>query len=578
MAGLPRHRVSDHQARHHERRNLLLRPVLQRVQPDVLPPGHRPDDPDVRMEQDHGRHHPRDLRPLLLDRHPLSDTDRDRDDLPHHGRPRGEGAKGEGDPQACRAVETQGSRAGGHRGGGEGMSRFEDLHFPDAPRIAVEPPGPKTLALLGLQEKYESAAVLYPKSLPLAIDEGRGSTVKDVDGNLFLDFYAGISVLNLGHSNPAITKAAEAQLRRLTHSLDFPHEVRLQLVRALIDSAPGKLRHKSRVLFGSPSGADAIESALKLARHHRNRYAVISFEGSYHGQSAGAMALGSQVKPKSALPPLAPETHFAPFPYCYRCPFGKGPDRGNDCCMEPARHLERILTDPYSGIPEPAAVVLEPVQGEGGIIEAPLEFLRELRRITEERDIPLIVDEIQAGLGRTGDLYACEAAGITPDLMPIAKSLGGGLPLSALVVRPELDAWEPGAHVGTFRGNLVAMAAGVAALQFMEREKVLAHTRKTGAYLKRRLEELAEAHSYMGDVRGRGLMLGVEFVTDPRTKEPWKEGVVAFQQECFRRGLLVWKAGHFGNVLRLLPPLVTTAEQAEKGADILEDVAKTVRP
>ena len=458
------------------------------------------------------------------------------------------------------------------------MSRFEDLHFPDAPRIAVEPPGPKTLALLGLQEKYESAAVLYPKSLPLAIDEGRGSTVKDVDGNLFLDFYAGISVLNLGHSNPAITKAAEGQLRRLTHSLDFPHEARLQLARALIDSAPGKLRHKSRVLFGSPSGADAIESALKLARHHRNRYAVISFEGSYHGQSAGAMALGSQVKPKSALPPLAPETHFAPFPYCYRCPFGKGPDRGNDCCMEPAWHLERILTDPYSGIPEPAAVVLEPVQGEGGIIEAPLEFLREVRRITEERDIPLIVDEIQAGLGRTGDLYACEAAGITPDLMPIAKSLGGGLPLSALVVRPDLDAWEPGAHVGTFRGNLVAMAAGVAGLQFMEREKVLAHTRKTGAYLKRRLEELAEAHSYMGDVRGRGLMLGVEFVTDPRTKEPWKDGVAAFQLECFRRGLLVWKAGHFGSVLRLLPPLVTTAEQAEKGADILEDVAKTVRP
>jgi diaminobutyrate-2-oxoglutarate transaminase len=458
------------------------------------------------------------------------------------------------------------------------MSRFADLHFPGAPHMVVEPPGPKAAALLSLQEKYESAAVLYPKSLPLALAEGKGSTVKDVDGNLYLDFYAGISVLNFGHANPVILKAAEAQLRRLTHSLDFPHETRLELIRTLIETAPGRLRNDSRVLFGGPTGADAVESALKLARHHRNRYAVISFEGAYHGQTAGTLAVGSQTRPKTNLPPLVAETHFLPYPYCYRCPFGKGADGGKGCCMEPERNLERILSDPYSGVPEPAAVILEPVQGEGGIVDAPLDFLREVRRITEERGIPLIVDEIQAGLGRTGDMYSCEAAGITPDLMPIAKSIGGGLPLSALVVRPDLDAWEPGAHVGTFRGNLVGMAAGLAALQFMDREKLLDYVKEIGGLLKRRLSELAEEYDFVGDVRGRGLMLGMELVKDRQSKEPWKDGTRDLQMACLRRGLIVWKAGRFGNVLRLLPPLVTTKEQIEKGADLLGEATATLHP
>jgi len=455
------------------------------------------------------------------------------------------------------------------------MNRFEDLHFPDAPKIVVDPPGPKTKELLQQQERYESAAILYPKSFPLALVEGRGSTVRDADGNLYLDFFAGISVLNFGHSNPAIIKAAEAQLHRLTHTLDFPHATRLALIRKIIETAPGRLRNASRVLFGSPSGADAVESALKLARNHTKRHAVISFEGAYHGQTAGALAVGSQTKPKESLPPLVPDTHFLPFPYCYRCPFGKD---GDTCCLECVRYFERVLNDPYSGVPDPAAVILEPVQGEGGIIDAPAEFLQEVRRITEEKGIPLIVDEIQCGLGRTGEMYACEQAGITPDLMPIAKSIGGGLPLAACVVREGLDAWEPGAHLGTFRGNLVAMAAGLAALEFMEREELLDHVKEIGRFLKTRLEEIAADHGYMGDVRGRGLMLGVELVKDPRTKEPWKEGVQALQQECYRRGLLVWTAGHYGNVLRLLPPLVTTRAQAETAADILENAAQTVRP
>ncbi|MFA5896210.1 MAG: aspartate aminotransferase family protein [Thermoplasmata archaeon] len=454
------------------------------------------------------------------------------------------------------------------------MNRFEDLHFPDAPKIVVDPPGPKTKELLQQQERYESAAVLYPKSFPLALVEGRGSTVRDADGNLYLDFFAGISVLNFGHSNPAIIEAAEAQLHRLTHTLDFPHATRLALIRKIIETAPGRLRNASRVLFGSPSGADAVEAALKFARHHTKRHAVVSFEGSYHGQTAAAMAVSSTKRYRAGLPPLVPETHFLPYPYCYRCPFGEEPE---GCGLACARHLERVLKDPYSGIPDPAAVILEPIQGEGGIVDAPPDFLREVRRITEEMGIPLIVDEIQSGLGRTGDMYACEEAAITPDLMPIGKSLGGGLPLAACVLREEYDAWEPGAYVGTFRGNLVAMAAGLAALEFMEREDLLSHVKDVGRALKNRLEELAESHAYMGDVRGRGLMLGVEFVKDPRTKEPWKEGVQQIQMECYRRGLLVWKAGHFGNVLRLLPPLVTTRAQVETAGDILEEAARSLQ-
>lgn len=455
------------------------------------------------------------------------------------------------------------------------MSRFEELHFPGAPKIIVEPPGPKAQDLLHQQELYESAAVLYPKSLPLVPEEACGSTLKDVDGNLYLDFFAGISVLNFGHGNAYVLKAMEGQLRRLVHSLDFPTEIRLAMIRKIIETAPGGMRNASRVLFGSPSGADAVESALKIARHHTRRHAVIAFQGSYHGQTAGAMAVGSPRRFKGGLPPLVPETHFLPFPYAYRCPLGAPPD---DCSAECIGYFERALKDPYSGIPEPAAVILEPIQGEGGVIEAPSEFLQEVRRITEELGIPLIVDEIQSGLGRTGTMYACEPAGITPDLMPIAKSLGGGLPLAACVLRKDLDAWDAGAHVGTFRGNVVGMAAGVAAFDFMERESLLDHVRTVGQALRRRLDALAEAHPYMGEVRGRGLMLGVEFVKDPDTKEPWKEGVQKFQLECFRRGLLVWKAGHFGNVLRFLPPLITTHEQVERAGDILEAAARALRP
>lgn len=455
------------------------------------------------------------------------------------------------------------------------MSRFENLHFSRTPKILVKPPGPKTLELLRLQEKYESTAVLYPKSFPMALVEGKGSTVLDADGNLYLDFYAGISVLNFGHANPAIVSAAEAQLRRLTHALDFPNPVRLDLMRKIIEIAPGKMRERSRVLFGSPSGADAIEAALKVARHHTKRHAVIAFEGSYHGQTSGAISVSSTKRYRAGLPPLVPETHFLPFPYSYRCPFG---DSADTCGLECARYLERVLADPYSGVPDPAAVILEPIQGEGGVVEAPQEFLQEVRRITEERGIPLIVDEIQSGLGRTGRMWSCEDAGITPDLMPIAKSLGGGLPLAACVMQDGYDAWEPGAHVGTFRGNLVAMAAGLAALEFMDREDILGHVRDVGKRLRGRLEEIAEDHPYMGDVRGRGLMLGVEFVKDPRTKEPWNEGVQRLQTECYQRGLLVWKAGHFGNVLRLLPPLVTTREQVDVAADIIDEVAREIAP
>ncbi|NHI89642.1 MAG: aminotransferase class III-fold pyridoxal phosphate-dependent enzyme [Candidatus Thorarchaeota archaeon] len=452
--------------------------------------------------------------------------------------------------------------------------KFRDLQLSDSALIIEKPPGPRSRELLQKQDQTESAAVSYPKAIPVAFEEGKGATLKDVDGNIYIDFFAGAGVLNTGHCNPEIVEAAKAQMSKLTHNLDFPTPIRAELVDELLSLLPAKLRNTAKLLFVAPTGSDTVESAVKLAKFNTGRIGMISFEGAYHGMTAGAISLTANKSLKENLMPMLPEVHFLPYAYCYRCPFGK---ESSDCGLECARYLEHVLEDPKSGIVDPAAIIIEAVQGEGGSLPAPDEFLREVRRLSGEYCIPLIVDEIQAGMSRTGKMWACQHSGITPDIMTVSKGIGGGLPLSVLVFDEELDVWEKGAHVGTFRGNVVAVAAGVAALRFIKKHKLWKYAARLGedVFLPR-LRELQDESRFIGDTRGKGLMLGAEFVMDKKTKRPWTEFAKDVRKACYRRGLIIEIGGHFSNVVRFMPPLVITRELAEAGLEIFADAVKEV--
>ena len=452
------------------------------------------------------------------------------------------------------------------------VDEFAELHFPDAPKIIAKPPGPKARVLLEKQKKLDSNAVSYPLDYPTAWEAAKGATLKDVDGNIYIDLFAGVGVLNVGHTNPVVLEAVKAQADKIIHALDIPTEPRIKLLEKLSEIAPGKLKGNSKVFLGSPAGTDAIEAALKLAKTNTKRSGVIAFEGGYHGQTAGALALTSRIKFKVHTPILMPGMVRVPYPYCYRCIFEKEcPDCGLTC----ASYIEHLFEDPDSGLLDIAAMVVEPIQGEAGIIVPPDEFLRRLKEICEENEVLLIFDEIQSGFGRTGKMFACEHSNVTPDIMTISKSLGGiGLPIAGIIYRKDLDVWEPGAHVGTFRGNVLACTAGSVAITYLQQKKVLEHAARLGKRIMNRLQDLAEESKNIGEVRGKGLFIGVEFVEDKKTKKPTGDLVKKIITESFERGVVLWKGGHYGNVIRFLPPLVITQNLIDKTMDVFTDIVK----
>jgi len=453
--------------------------------------------------------------------------------------------------------------------------RFEDLSYPEAPKLVTPVPGPKSKKATSLQKKYESNVVSYAKAIPLGFEEGRGATVKDMDGNIYIDFFGGAGVLNVGHCNPYVLRAVSEQEKKLIHALDFPTKPKLDLIQKLVEIAPGKMKNHSKVFFGGPTGSDAVEAAVKLAKVNTGRKGVLAFEGGYHGMTSGALSFGSGKRFKEDFVPLVPEVHFAPYAYCYRCPFGKRDGSPEDCCMQCVEYVRHIFTDPHSGVVDPAAMLIEAVQGEGGTIVPPDNYISELRVIADEFGIPLIIDEIQAGLGRTGRMFACEHSNTTPDIMTLSKGLGGiGFPLSACICREEMDKFTSGAHIGTFRGQAVSMAAGFAALNFMEKHDLPGHAMELGEHMLRRLREIESKSKYIGDIRGRGLMIGIEFVKDKKTKEPGEEIARDVRKKCYPRGLIVELGGHFNNVIRFLPPLVLTRELADKGLDIFAEAVR----
>jgi diaminobutyrate-2-oxoglutarate transaminase len=446
---------------------------------------------------------------------------------------------------------------------------FRSLSFPNAPSIKVEPPGPESEKFLSFQRAHEGSAVSYPRGLPMALRRGRGATVEDMDGNVYIDFFAGAGVMNVGHANPDVVAAAKAQIDDLTHTLDIPSPPRRALVEKLRTVLPAEL---SRLLFGGPTGSDAVESAMKLAKFNAKRPGMIAFEGSYHGMTAGALSLTSGRGFRQEFLPLLGEIHFVPYAYCYRCAFGR---TAGACDLECAAYVDHVLEDPHSGVGRPAAIIVEAVQGEGGTIVPPADFLPRLAKSCLRHGVLLIIDEVQAGFCRTGTMFAFEHTRTVPDIITMSKALGGiGLPISAIAYREELDTCPPGMHIGTFRGNVAAFAAGAAAVDFMIRTNLAGHAAELGGWMLSQLKKIEAESPIVGESRGIGLMLGVEFVRDKASKEPASDLAKKVRSICHKLGLLIEIGGHYDNVARFLPPLVLTRDLAAKGLEIFADAVQ----
>ncbi|MGI5403354.1 diaminobutyrate--2-oxoglutarate transaminase family protein [Streptomyces sp. CA-135486] len=432
---------------------------------------------------------------------------------------------------------------------------------PVAPPVAHE-------GILRRQSLRESAARTYARSLPIVPVRARGLTIEGADGRRYLDCLSGAGTLALGHNHPVVLEAIKKVIDSGAplHVLDLATPVKDAFTTELFATLPRQLADDARIQFCGPAGTDAVEAALKLVRTATGRNGLLTFTGAYHGMTAGALdASGGAGDVRVSR---------LPFPQNYRCPFGVGGERGAELG---ARWTESLLDDPKGGVPRPAGMILEPVQGEGGVIPAPDAWMRRMREITAARSIPLIADEVQTGVGRTGTFWAVEHSGVVPDVMVLSKAIGGSLPLAVIVYRSELDAWQPGAHAGTFRGNQLAMAAGAATLAFVRENRLADRAATLGARMLGRLQGLAAAHPCIGDVRGRGLMIGVELV-DPDAAPP--DALVppsapalaaAVQQECLTRGLIVELGGRHSGVVRLLPPLTLTDEQAMAVLDRFAD-------
>ncbi|MFD7068096.1 diaminobutyrate--2-oxoglutarate transaminase family protein [Streptomyces sp. NPDC059913] len=421
--------------------------------------------------------------------------------------------------------------------------------------------------ILRRQSLRESAARTYARSLPIVPVRARGLTIEGADGRRYLDCLSGAGTLALGHNHPVVLEAIKKVIDSGAplHVLDLATPVKDAFTTELFATLPRRFAENARIQFCGPAGTDAVEAAFKLVRGATGRSGLFAFTGAYHGMTAGALAASGGAEDVAVT--------RLPFPRDYRCPFGVGGERGAEIA---ARWTENLLDDPKSGTPLPAGMILEPVQGEGGVNPAPDGWMRRMRAITEARSVPLIADEVQTGVGRTGAFWAVEHSGIVPDVMVLSKAIGGSLPLAVIVYRAELDTWQPGAHAGTFRGNQLAMAAGTATLAYVRENGLAERAATLGARMLARLRALAADHPTLGDVRGRGLMIGIELV-DPEADGDGPEPppapalAAAVQQECLRRGLIVELGGRHSTVVRLLPPLTLTDEQATAVVDRLAD-------
>ena len=436
------------------------------------------------------------------------------------------------------------------------------------PSLKTALPGPKAQAIIERDARVVSPS--YTRDYPLVISRGEGAFVEDVDGNVFLDCTAGIAVTSTGHSHPDVVAAIVEQAGKFLHmsGTDFYYEPQVRLAEELSAIAPMPGPH--RTFFGN-SGTEAMEAAIKLARYHTKRQNLIAFFGAFHGRSMGSLSLtASKLAQRKGFSPLVPGVFHVPYANCYRCPVNATPDT---CAAECLRFLEEQTLVHVVSPDEVAAIVVEPIQGEGGYVVPPNVFHERLRELTSRHGMLLVVDEVQSGMGRTGKWFAIEHTGVQPDMVATAKGIASGLPLGVVIARSALMAWPAGAHASTFGGNPVACAASLATITLI-REQLMKNAADVGGHLLAAVKELMKKHQLIGDVRGRGLMIGIELVRDRQTKERAVTERDRVVLECFRRGLLVLGAGR--NAIRLSPPLVLTRDQADTAVRILDEALSDV--
>jgi 4-aminobutyrate aminotransferase len=438
-----------------------------------------------------------------------------------------------------------------------------------APKIKTALPGPNAKRVLEGDEKFVSPS--YTRSYPMVAKHGRGIVVTDVDGNEFFDFSAGIAVVSTGHCHPHVVAAIQKQAGELIHmsGTDFYYESMVTLAERLSKIAPMPGPHK--IYYGN-SGAEAIECAFKLARYHTKRQNVIAFYGAFHGRTMGALSLtASKPQQKRRFAPLVPGVTHIRYPDVYR---DAGGQDGEAYALSCARFIEDKLFRTSLPPEEVAAIFVEPVQGEGGYVVAPTVFMQELRKICDRHGILLVADEVQSGVSRTGKWWAIEHTGVQPDIVCVAKGIASGMPLGITITKSEIMDWVPGSHASTFGGNPVCIAAALATLDVIEREDLRRNSAEVGAHMLKRMADWPSKHKLVGDVRGRGLMIGVEIVKDKKTKEYGAAERDSIVQAAFERGILFLGCGP--STIRIAPPLIVTKEEADVAMDVLEEAIATV--
>ncbi|MBI4488631.1 MAG: acetyl ornithine aminotransferase family protein [Deltaproteobacteria bacterium] len=434
------------------------------------------------------------------------------------------------------------------------------------PHIKVKPPGPRAREIVEQDRRYTAPA--YGRVYPLVVKEGRGMVIEDVDGNLFLDFTAGIAVAATGHSHPRVVEAIEKQARRFVHfcGSDFYYEPMAELAEKLSQIAPGSFAKK---VFLTNSGTEAIEAAIKLARYSTKRQHIIAFLGSFHGRTLGSLSLtASRSSHRAHFAPLIPDVHHIAYGYCHRCPYNL---TYGSCGIECVQYVEKVLFRQEVAPDEVAAIFVEPIQGEGGYIVPPPEYLRMIEDICQRHGILLVADEVQTGFGRTGKMFACEHWGVEPDILCVAKGIASGLPLGAMIARSDISTWSPGTHGSTFGGNPVACAAALATIALLE-DGLVRNAAEVGSYMKEKLNGLKTRYPVISDVRGLGLMIGVELVKQGGGCTPDPELRNQVMQRAFEKGLLLLGCGE--STVRFSPPLIVNKGEADVAVEIFAATLK----
>ncbi|MFB0501012.1 MAG: acetyl ornithine aminotransferase family protein [Candidatus Bathyarchaeia archaeon] len=437
------------------------------------------------------------------------------------------------------------------------------------PKIVVRPPGPKARELIKKDEKFISPS--YARCYPLAIESGKGCILKDMDGNEYIDFNSGLVCLIVGHCHPKVVDAIKKQSEKfLSYSnTDFYYRPAINLAEKLCEVTPG--RFDKKVYFGN-SGAEAVEAAVKLSKWHTRKQRFIAYISAFHGRTLGALSFtASKTVQRRHFFPMVPGVTHVPYPNCYRCPFKLSYPDCDYWCVD---FIDEMVLQKYVPPEEVAGILVEPIQGEGGYVVPPPEYFKRLKKIADKYGILMIDDEVQAGMGRTGRWFAIEYWKVEPDIVCMAKGIASGLPLGAIVSRARLMDWEGGSHASTFGGNPLSCVASLAVIDAIKEEKLLENATKQGNYIMKRLEDFKDECEILGDVRGKGLMIGAEIVENKDTKKPAKEKATEIMMRSWKRGIAIITCGV--STLRVAPPIIITRELVDAALDIVEDVIKEV--